>query len=265
MIFSRHSDPLPRPIDEVVAALQQRLDRLPAALHPHRAFLTTYLRTAQAVGAAVQESFFEDPQWVERWDVAFADLYLRALDREIAGDPPARPWQLAFGAPPDLDPLRHVLLGTNAHINYDLPQALLAVIDSTGFEDTDVMARRLRDHRRIDAVLAGRVAEEGQHLAGPYEPTLLDRILTPLNRLGTRRFLREARSKVWHNTLALHRARTAGPAEFAQRLAELEALSAAKIANLLQPGQVLLRLALRGFGVALPDHGSRQATRVALS
>jgi hypothetical protein len=35
-------------------------------------------------------------------------------------------------------------------------------------------------------------------------------------------------------------------------LAELELLSAAKIADLLRPGQVLLRLAITGFGVTLP-------------
>ena len=38
----------------------------------------------------------------------------------------------------------------------------------------------------------------------------------------------------------------------ARRLAELEVLSAARIADLLAPGQVLLRLAVAGFGVLLP-------------
>ena len=36
------------------------------------------------------------------------------------------------------------------------------------------------------------------------------------------------------------------------RLAELELLSAARIADLLAPGQVILRLAVAGFGVVLP-------------
>jgi hypothetical protein len=57
---------------------------------------------------------------------------------------------------------------------------------------------------------------------------------------------------VWHNTLELQRARLAGEQEYAARLAELEVLSAARIADLLAPGQVLLRLAVAGFGVTLP-------------
>ena len=80
----------------------------------------------------------------------------------------------------------------------------------------------------------------------------MDRVLRPLNRRASRRFLREARQKVWHNAAELQAARLAGPEACAARLAELELLSAAKIADLLAPGQVLLRLAIAGFGVRLP-------------
>ena len=112
----------------------------------------------------------------------------------------------------------------------------------------------------IDNVLSSRVAAEDDELTATGGSNLLDRLLTPLNRLGSKRFLREARQKVWHNTLALQDARLAGPHEYAVRLAELELLSAAKIADLLRPGQVLLRLALAGFVVALPpsDSGSER-------
>ncbi len=57
---------------------------------------------------------------------------------------------------------------------------------------------------------------------------------------------------MWHNTYELHTARVAGPDAYRVRLAELELLSSAKIADLLAPGQVLLRLAVAGFGVSLP-------------
>jgi hypothetical protein len=73
-----------------------------------------------------------------------------------------------------------------------------------------------------------------------------------LNRLSSRRFLREARQKVWHNVGELQQARLQGDDRYRARLAELEVLSAARIADLLAPGQVLLRLAVAGFGVSLP-------------
>jgi hypothetical protein len=80
--------------------------------------------------------------------------------------------------------------------------------------------------------------------------TVLDRLLAPLNRRASRRFLAESRRKVWHNTEQLNQARLAG--RYEQRLAELEILAAGKVADLLEPGQVLLKLAAGGFGVVLP-------------
>lgn len=243
------------PINGVVRALKTRLDGLPPELEPRRAFLATYARTTSAVGDAIDEGLFEDGPWVEAWDVVFAQRYLEALDADLAGAGNAgvsRPWRLAFDAPAALHPLLHVLLGINAHINYDLPQALLAVISDDDFADPELMARRRRDHEHIDAVLSGRVAAEDRELSAGSPRALRDRLLRPANRWASRHFLRESRQKVWHNTIELRRARLQGPDVYATRLAELELLSTAKIADLIAPGQVLLRLAVAGFGVVLP-------------
>jgi hypothetical protein len=241
-----------------VAGALERLDGVAAPLeaerHHMRYFAATYARTTRAVGEAVAAGRFEDGAWVDRWDVVFADLYLDAVEahRRDPASPPW-PWRLAFGARRGLPPLAHVLLGINAHINYDLPQALIAVIDDAGFDSPALLASRERDHKRIDGVLAARVGEEDRLLRAQSAPVaLLDRALTPLNRAATRRFLRESREKVWHNTHELHAARLAGPEAYARRLGHLEVLSAARIRDLLTPGQVLARLAVAGFGVALP-------------
>jgi len=241
-------------VAEVVTRLRGRLDALPEELAHRAFFLGTYLRTTKAVGDAIERAGFEDPDWVDAWDVKFAELYLDAHDADLGGRPAAvaRPWRLAFDAPADLPPLLQVLLGINAHVNYDLPQALLAVISDEDFADPMLIDRRRRDHERIDAVLASRVSAEDDQLSAVSTKRLLDRMLTPLNRLSSRRFLRESREKVWHNTAELQQARVQGPEAYAVRLAELELLSAAKIAELLRPGQVLLRLAVAGFGVTLP-------------
>jgi len=236
--------------------MQRRLDALTPAQENRRDFLATYQRTTLAVGAAIERGVFEDGPWVEAWDVVFADLYLDALDADLSGvGRVPRPWRLAFDADPGLPALRKVLLGINAHINYDLPQALLAVIDDEEFDDPATLDLRRRDHERIDGVLSARVAAEDEELAAHSVVSLLDRALQPLNRRASKRFLREAREKVWHNTMALQEARRAGPEAYAVRLGELEVLSAARIADLLAPGQVLLRLAVSGFGVLLPPPG----------
>ena len=248
---------IPDAVAEVAARLRQRLVDLPPHARHRAPFLGAYLRTTEAVGSAVGDGLFEDPAWVQRWDVAFAELYLAAHDADLRGEAAgvARPWQLAFAAPPELPALRHVLLGINAHVNYDLPQAMLAVIGVDEFTDPGLVASRRRDHERIDTVLASRVKAEDAEIEDRRR--LLDRALTPLNRLSAKRFLREARQKVWHNVTELQSARLQGGEAYRARLAELEVLSAARIADLLAPGQILLRLAVAGFGVTLPPAASR--------
>lgn len=241
-------------IETVLARMAGLHGQLEAAHDPLRYFLGTYRRTTLAVAEAIADARFEDPGWVEDWDVVFADRYLDALATYRA-DPAStpRPWRVAFGAPADTKPLQHVLLGVNAHVNYDLPQALLGVITDEEFTQPATMARRRRDHERIDGVLATRVSAEDAALeAASGGRALLDRLLQPLNRAATRRFLREARQKVWHNTGELQLARLAGPDAYRTRLAELEVLSAARVADLLAPGQVILKLGVAGFGVLLP-------------
>jgi hypothetical protein len=250
-------------IDEVIERMTALAGELRGDDDARLAFHNTYLRTTQAVAQALRDGAFADPEWVDRWDVAFAQLYLDALDADRRGEPVPEPWAVAFGAAaaqPDLPAVRHVLLGMNAHINYDLPQALLAVISDAEFSDPGVRARREADHRRIDEVLAIRVGAEDAELQ-QLDPatTWQDRVLQPANRVATRRFLRESRAKVWANALDLSKARAAGPDTYAARLAELEKLSGARVADLERPGPVLLRLAARGFGVRLAGEGERPA------
>jgi Family of unknown function (DUF5995) len=241
-------------IDSVVARMTAQLDELARADDARAAFHATYLRTTQAVAAALRAGAFHDGDWVERWDVAFAGLYLDALEAAQRGEPVPRPWSVAFAAAAgdrSLPALRHVLLGMNAHINYDLPQALLAVISDAEFDDPALLARREADHRKIDEVLSARVRAEDDELQELEGQSWLDIILQPLNRAATRRFLLESRAKVWANAATLSRSRRQGEEAYAARLAQLEELSATRVADLERPGPVLLRLAAGGFGVLL--------------
>ncbi|HEX8971739.1 DUF5995 family protein [Oryzihumus sp.] len=243
-------------IDTVLDRMQRLLAPLESARDPKRFFLSTYARTTAAVRDELAAGTFRDPEWVERWDVVFAELYLDALEAHGRGDPAPLPWQAAFDAR-DLPPLRHVLLGMNAHINLDLPQALLAVISSAELDDPALVHWRHVDHRHIDTVLSSRVGAEDDHLSTLGTASLSDRLVGPLNRLGIKRFLRESRRKVWANAMVLDQARRRGPFVLADGLEQLARLSAGKVEQLLAPGPVILKLAVRGFGVSLPDTDQR--------
>lgn len=242
-------------IDVLIERMQRLGAEMPAS-DTLGIFHRTYTRITEAVRDEIRRGGFADNEWTESWDVAFAGLYLQALDQWQSGHSPSGPWKIAFeaGRGPHLPPLRHVLLGINAHINFDLPQALLAVITDVEFQTLDLISKRSGDHGHIDTILSSRVAAEDLELKKlelPGDSTLLDRLLTPFNRLGTKRFLREARVKVWHNARLMSVARSQGPDRLAQRISELDRLSTARVEQLKKPGQVLLELTRNGFGVLL--------------
>jgi hypothetical protein len=243
-------------IRDVLQQMELLLEPLVRSGDQRRFFHATYLRTTHAFSKEIERGSFRDNEWTERWDVVFASFYLDALERWNRGEGTPAPWTVAFEAAAEapLIPLRHVLIGINAHVNFDLPQALLAVITDDEFHDPDVVEARSEDHQHADEILAARVPEEDKILWEETDPaalSMLDRALTPFNRLGTKRFLKESRRKVWHNAKVLSAAREKGTPALAAKLAELERLSAARVADLRMPGQVLLKLAVRGFGVVL--------------
>jgi hypothetical protein len=220
---------------------------------PRRFFHSTYLRATLAVRAELADGGFLDAAWVERWGVAFATLYLDALEASLHGREVPRPWAAAFAADDTLAPQRHVLLGMNAHINYDLPQAMLAVISEADFKDPALLACREADHRHIDQVLASLTGASKRltQIAGRSRGMTF-RLADRANRAATRRCLAEARGKVWANAGILARARRDGVASYRALLAELERLAIQRVADLTRPGPVLIRLGVGGFGITLP-------------
>src|SRR4051812_13523636 len=92
-------------------------------------FNRLYLRVTEAVAVAVGTGVvFEDPPFLQRLDVVFANLY---FDAAAAGDvaPSSAPsaWAPLFAArrEPGISRLQFALAGMNAHINRDLPDAVV--------------------------------------------------------------------------------------------------------------------------------------------
>lgn len=245
----------------VIAEMEQIEKRLIVEKDERQHFHGAYLRSTNAVLAEARAGNFIDSVWAERWGLAFAQLYLDAFNAWDRGDDAPGPWQVAFDASNDHDipPVRHSLLGINAHINYDLPQAFLAVISDHEFGDEKMMERRAFDHHRVDAILVERVPEEDKRLAAVEDPgdrTLVDDLMQPFNRWGTRRFLKEGRDKVWQNAKLLSAARSQGSEVLAEELAVLDDLCRRRVADLVSPRYVIMHLATHGFGVLLPERSA---------
>lgn len=93
-------------------------------------FTKLYLRVTEAVSESVAQVAFRDPEFVARLDVVFAGLYFSALRAWLA-DPGKAPraWAPLFSCRrrKGVAPIQFALAGMNAHINRDLPLALVTV------------------------------------------------------------------------------------------------------------------------------------------
>jgi hypothetical protein len=127
--------------------------------------LVWFNRLYGAMTAAVIEAHrkhtFEDPLFVERLDCAFAELYFDAVSAELR-DPgtAAGAWRPLFGAryQAGLLPVQLAIAGVNAHINRDLPVALVETFMALGSEPDRSLAS-YTDYQTINQILESVQAE----------------------------------------------------------------------------------------------------------
>lgn len=140
------------PVSQVVA----RMRAIDAALEPVdgvSVFNRVYLQVTETVLERLQQgSTFRDPDLMAELDVRFADLWFAAHDASPGAV--AKAWAPLLEARRDtrLLPIQFALAGMNAHIEHDLPMAVLATCDSRGVAPTAPGVRE--DYERVNDLLA---------------------------------------------------------------------------------------------------------------
>src|SRR4051794_12266753 len=119
-------------------------------------FTRLYGDATRGVDTRLRGSDFQAPRFLERLDVDFAGLFFDAVDA-FAHTPARAPraWLPLFEARSrrGIAPLQYAFAGMNAHINRDLPVALVATCEELGLElraDSPEHA----DYVRVNALLA---------------------------------------------------------------------------------------------------------------
>ena len=117
----------PQSIADVVQILQT-IDATCAEADGLKWFNWLYLQVTQAVEARVNAAGFTDPAWIAALDVQFAGFYFAALQSALSGRSTPGCWQAVFDrrSQPMTARIQFAMAGINAHINHDLPQAVVA-------------------------------------------------------------------------------------------------------------------------------------------
>jgi len=117
-----------------------------------------YLQVTQAVEARVVAGGFSDPAWLAELDVQFAKLYFSALQSWLTGAATPDCWQVLFNrrGQAAIARIQFALAGINAHINHDLPEAVVATCRVTGTAP-DRGGTHYADYTALNSTLDGLV------------------------------------------------------------------------------------------------------------
>jgi hypothetical protein len=222
----------PAPAEGAVTSIAEAIARMEAidATLPARdglaCFNRMYLAVTQTVGQDVGQGFFADPGFMTTLDVVFANLYFAAAD--AASTPAAVPlaWRplLEQRANEGIEPIQFALAGMNAHINHDLPVAV--VTTCTGLGTAPDAGSHLADFQKVDQLLDA--AEESiRHSFESSAELDVDDHLQAVDNLVACWSINSARDVAWRNSLVLWALRSdqAASTLFADGLAAAAALA----------------------------------------
>lgn len=188
-------------VASVVAALRAidaELDHTDGVWHFNR----MYLQVTELVEQRLHEGYFSDDAFMARLDVVFAHLYLDTVQRNrerAAALPPC--WEPVFdsrGLP--LAPIQFAVAGMNAHINHDLPVAVVRTCAQLGLDPTSAAVRA--DYDKVSLLLA-QVHEQVRQSFLDGLVLEVDRGLTPLLTLVGSWSVSRARDAAWVNSEVL--------------------------------------------------------------
>ncbi len=189
--------------EPVVARMQALVTRWEESNDRRAVFLGCYALMTRNMLAAIAVQDFEDNIWVSSLLRHFAEYYFKALNayEEKQTDTP-HVWNIAFDAArqPHTHVLQNLILGVNAHINYDLVFALEDLLRPEWQELSGEQRRmRYRDHCHVNDIIFQTIDSVQDQIIERYSigMEVADIMLGPLDEWMTSRLISLWREEVW--------------------------------------------------------------------
>jgi hypothetical protein len=193
-------------VADAIARMQQVDAALPKS-DGIACFNAMYLEVTQKVDGLIGQGFFSDPTFMAHLDVVFANIYFAAIDAAV--DSPADlpgAWQPLLQARADTSifPIQFALAGMNAHINHDLPLAVVQTCADLGTAPDE--GTHHDDYQKVDALLDASEQAVRQSFEASVVLDADRRAQTVLDLVGNWS-INSARDVAWDTAVALWRCR----------------------------------------------------------
>ena len=190
--------------NNVVDRMQAYIEAWEKAGDRRAIFLSCYEMMTRNMLAAIEAGVFEDQAWVSALLHRFAEYYFTALEAYESGQGLPVVWKLAFTASqrPQSHVLQDLILGVNAHINYDLVFALGDMLmPEWSSLSPEGRLSRYRDHCHVNQIINQTINIVQDQVVDRYAPgmRLVDKLMGPLDEWMTAWFIADWREEVWKN------------------------------------------------------------------
>jgi Family of unknown function (DUF5995) len=188
-------------VDEAIARMQAIAAELPPS-DGVACFNRMYLDVTLQVYAELDNGFYADRAFMTELDVNFANLYFDAVDKSNDVKAVPRAWQPLFErrADPGIEEIQFALAGMNAHINHDLPLAMVETC--TDLDTAPDVDPHHADYQKVDVLLDAAEEAIRRSFEDQCERTL-DRRLRAVANFVVNWGINSARDLAWTNAQLL--------------------------------------------------------------
>jgi hypothetical protein len=193
----------------VTERMQNWIDQWSMLSDPRVIFLNCYLLMTRNMLAAIEAGEFHDPNWVRPLLNRFAEYYFEALQAyEEHQSTTPKVWLRAHDAArvAKVSVLQHLMLGINAHINYDLVLTLVEMLQNEWVVLTkNLRKNRYLDHCHVNAVIARTIDNVQDDVVEVLAPELdfVDKFLGPVDEWLASQLITRWREEVWQHAVRL--------------------------------------------------------------
>ncbi len=137
-------------IEDVITTLQQLDNKLvELGLHQFMLFNQSYQIVTHLIQQRVNDDYFKNPIFIEKFIVNFASYYFKAVNNAMDGNELSPPWSKLndYAKIKSAPVFISLMLGANVHINNDLPRVLKEMMQD------ESMRNLFSDILKIDRIL----------------------------------------------------------------------------------------------------------------
>ncbi len=193
----------------VIARMEDQIARWTASADQRSIFLSCYMLMTRNMETAIANREFLDPVWVSRLLGLFADYYFVAL-QAYEENPASAPlvWQVAHinALEPRVWVLQKLLLGVNAHINFDLVLTVSELLRPEWEQLSSAQqGERYTDFTYVNEIIGRTIDAVQDQIIEPVMPVmdLFDRLLGRGDELLISRLLAKWREQVWKYAMVM--------------------------------------------------------------